>query len=536
MSIKSRWVDDVPIRTKLMVSFGSAVVCVALVGVGSMVSTATIEKAALAASDGHEVEAELSHIHAAHLEWLLAVTQAVNDPSSTTLGVQLDHTKCALAQYMQGEGLARLESLSPAGGDRLRDLIPAHDQLHRTAAGIQERLEDRQREPSVQSDLQQIVIEELNPVVDEIAVTFDGVVEQIDHVTHEAIERVDVTITTARVVTIGAVLFSVVIGIASAVLLATSIVGAMGTAREAMAQLASGRLDVRMGLARGDEIGQMSASFDEALEQLQALVSKVIDLTTNLGSASEELATTSRSMDETTNRAVQSADGAASGVQRVNESVQMVASASEEMSASIGEIAGNVEQSSSMTRQAVATVDETSGTVERLGRSSAEIGEVVRVIESIAEQTNLLALNATIEAARAGEAGKGFAVVATEVKELATQTARATTEIQSQIETIQSDSQNAVEVMRRIGEEVGRLDEIASSIAAAIEEQTATTSEIATAIQSSAHDTTTVVSSIESVRRDSAETVDAGRSVLMASTDLARLAAEITRQTSRFEV
>lgn len=158
--------------------------------------------------------------------------------------------------------------------------------------------------------------------------------------------------------------------------------------------------------------------------------------------------------------------------------VRMVASNTEEMVASIREISRSTNESSQMSRQTLEIAQKANADIARLGRSSLEIGEVLKVISTIAQQTNLLALNATIEAARAGEAGKGFAVVANEVKELARQTSKATADISSKISAIQSDSQTAIEAISEISEAVASFNGIAGTIAAAVEEQTATTNEL----------------------------------------------------------
>jgi methyl-accepting chemotaxis protein len=155
--------------------------------------------------------------------------------------------------------------------------------------------------------------------------------------------------------------------------------------------------------------------------------------------------------------------------------------------------------------EAVATMNATNETITQLGTSSAEIGKVIEVITSIAEQTNLLALNATIEAARAGEAGKGFAVVANEVKELAKQTAEATEEIHRRISAIQTDTEGAVEAMARVSDTISNINSIQGTIAAAVEEQTATTTEIANSVHHAATSASSMTTNIDVFSRTAAE-------------------------------
>src|SRR6202166_1835556 len=148
------------------------------------------------------------------------------------------------------------------------------------------------------------------------------------------------------------------------------------------------------------------------------------------------------------------------------------------MSVTIGEIAKNATEAAKIAGEAVEAAEAANQTVGRLGESSIEIGKVIEVITSIAQQTNLLALNATIEAARAGEAGKGFAVVANEVKELAKQTAKATEDISQRIRNIQGNTKDAMQAIEMIGTVINKVSQIAGTIAAAVEEQDATTNEM----------------------------------------------------------
>jgi methyl-accepting chemotaxis protein len=181
-------------------------------------------------------------------------------------------------------------------------------------------------------------------------------------------------------------------------------------------------------------------------------------------------------------------------------------------------------QSAKIAQNAVDETETTNETVKGLAEAAVKIGEVVDLINDIAGQTNLLALNATIEAARAGEAGKGFAVVAQEVKNLANQTAKATEEISSQIGAVQEETNDAVTAIEKIRGIIGEVNDIATTISSAVEEQGVSTQEIARNVQQAAKGTQDVNSNIEAVSRAAGETGSAANQVLNASQDMARQA------------
>ena len=173
--------------------------------------------------------------------------------------------------------------------------------------------------------------------------------------------------------------------------------------------------------------------------------------------------------------------------QQVSQNLQTVATGAEEMGVSIKDIAKNATEAAKVATSAVKVAETTTAIVSKLGESSTEIGQVIKVITSIAQQTNLLALNATIEAARAGEAGKGFAVVANEVKELAKETAKATEDISRKIEAIQTDTKAAVDAIASICGVINQINDISCTIATAVEEQNATTNEMSRNVSEAAH-------------------------------------------------
>lgn len=247
-----------------------------------------------------------------------------------------------------------------------------------------------------------------------------------------------------------------------------------------------------------------------------------------LASASTELTATATQMSSAATRTSEQSKTAAEVANDVAAGVQIVATNVEEMVASIKEISKSANESSQMSKSTLRMAQDSNVTVTKLGTSSREIGDVIKVISSIAQQTNLLALNATIEAARAGEAGKGFAVVANEVKELAKQTAKATDDITNKISAIQSDSTRAVTAIGDISGAMEKLNSIAGVIAAAVEEQTATTNEISRVVVQSKKGVESIANTIQEVSSAASENSKASTQTLTASKDLSQLAEKLS--------
>lgn len=258
-----------------------------------------------------------------------------------------------------------------------------------------------------------------------------------------------------------------------------------------------------------------------------SLARSVRSATTTLDRSVRSLGGVSNDMGANAEETAAQAGVVSAAAEQVSMNVSTVATAVEEMSASILEIAQNATEATHVTTEAVDVVDATNATVGQLGASSAEIGQVVEVITSIAEQTNLLALNATIEAARAGEAGKGFAVVANEVKELAKQTAQATEQIGSRIKAIQADSAGAVDAIARIQQVITRVADLQTTIASAVEEQTATTNEISRNVTEAAQGSNEIAENVAAVAQAARSTTAGAAATQHAADELQRVADEL---------
>ncbi len=269
-----------------------------------------------------------------------------------------------------------------------------------------------------------------------------------------------------------------------------------------------------------DENAKREASrkrLNELTDEFGVKIEQVLEI---VSSQSIQMQSSAQSMADIATRTQGESTTVSTAAEEATASVQSVASAAEELSSSITEISRQVSHSSNISNDAVGAARETSKTINELAEGADKIGEVVTLINDIADQTNLLALNATIEAARAGDAGKGFAVVASEVKNLASQTSKATDEIGMRISEIQVTTREAVGAIEAISSRISQMNEIATSIASAVEEQGAATGEISRSVQDAANGTNEVSSSITRVKEGSEETGNTAGEVLVASRDL----------------
>jgi methyl-accepting chemotaxis protein len=294
-------------------------------------------------------------------------------------------------------------------------------------------------------------------------------------------------------ITVALMLTVLAAGLAAGVFMAGGFARSIQRLLEGVERIASGDLTHRMDASRKDELGDLARAMNAMVQRLQEMISLMAHSAESLAAASSQMmATASQLASSAEETSSQSAQVAAAGEElsanmeqmahntdELSSSAHTVASAVEEMTATINEVAKNCEQELHIANQANQQVGEAAAVMNALGAAAREIGEVVEVINRIAAQTNLLALNATIEAASAGEAGKGFAVVANEVKELARQSRESTEAIAARIDAMQSNTRRAVQAISSVTEVIEEVRHISETIAAAVEEQSATTEEIA---------------------------------------------------------
>ena len=287
--------------------------------------------------------------------------------------------------------------------------------------------------------------------------------------------------------------------------------------------------------ACNESLARVGAATNRAADTLQASMQLIAKQADGLTGASGKLATSSQEMGGNAEETSAQASTVATATQQVTANLGSVATGAEQMSVTVQSIASNTSEAAQMASDAVKTANLANATIAKLGDSSAEIGQVIKVITSIAQQTNLLALNATIEAARAGEAGKGFAVVANEVKELAKQTAKATEDISQKITAIQGDTKQAVESIGSITSIINQINDISGTIATAVEQQSATTNEMSRNVQEAAQGSAEISRNLQTVAQRADNSSREAQEALKAAQQVMEMAAQLHRLVEQFK-
>ncbi len=322
-----------------------------------------------------------------------------------------------------------------------------------------------------------------------------------------------------------------------ALLVSRSILRPLSALTDRLREIADGEGDLTQRVdARGrDEFGTLGAVFNRFVDKLAAIIRQIGEQATSLAAASEQLSTGTQQIAGSAEHSSREIGGVAGASTTMSGALTTVAAGAEQMGASIREIASNASDASRAGAEAVRVAQEATRTVATLGESSAEISNVIKLITAIAEQTNLLALNATIEAARAGDAGKGFAVVASEVKDLAQETARATGDISQRVTDIQNSATATAEAITQMSGIVLQVNDYQTTIASAVEEQTATTAEMARNISDASNGSQDISTSVTSVSAAAAQTSNAIVNTRSSVAEVARMSSTLHQLVNQFK-
>lgn len=525
----SRWFDNRRMRAKILIVGLLGLLVAGLVGAQAVAQMGAIaDDAAAIQKEGLE---PVEHINDVRRQFLqtrvdgLADEMAQGDgPEHEAFLADMDAVDAAMATF------ARETALDARDKELVAQFDEAWGTYQSVVAGPLLRLARQER----WADYRALRDSEVKPAAASIHDALTALEDMVDGEAQAAVERAQDRYQSSRRFVYALLAIGLSLVLAVSVYVAGRIARSLRRASEALQGFAEGDLDQHVALDSADELGEMASALNAAGVRLGEAMRGMDGNAQALASASEELSGVSGEMTGSAQESASQAGVVSAAAEQVTRNVQTVATGTEEMSASIREIAQNASGAAEVAAQAVGVAESTSATVSKLGESSAEVGNVISVINSIAEQTNLLALNATIEAARAGEAGKGFAVVAGEVKELAQETAKATEDIGRRIGAIQSDTEAAVAAIAQISGIIAQINDTQTTIASAVEEQTATTNEMARNVAEAATGSGEIAENITGVARTAGETGTAAQATAQAAEELARMAAQMQQLVGRF--
>jgi methyl-accepting chemotaxis protein len=534
------WVRDSRVGQRLGAAFGLVALLLVAVAVVGLWGSARQESSAK--DLGHDIGAlgdvaQLKYLAADFNGWQTAYGfDAVRSPGSP-----IDDSKGSRKRFLDsahafGAELDIAQASSVAAEDK-RDIDALRTDFDRfMTVDDQVVALYRQHTTKAADQANDLVLGEELTLFDRIVAAADRLEKRTNKDAAASIKRASDVSGRSRTVTLTVGALALLLAVVLAVLITRSLTRPLRRTVSLLREVAAGDLRGRLHDNAQDEVGQMGVALNETLERMSQTVAGISASSTTLSSASEELSAVSQQMSSTAEETAVQSDAVSAAAEQVSGNVQSVAAGAEELGASISEIAKNTSEAARVAAQAVAAAETTNATVLRLGSSSAEIGEVVKVITAIAEQTNLLALNATIEAARAGEVGKGFAVVASEVKELARRTAGSSEEISRKIATIQDDTRDAVEAIGQITAIIQQINDIQTVIAAAVEEQAATTNEIGRSVTEAAQGSGEIARNISGVAESARTTTQGANETHRAAEQLARLSTELLELVGRFRL
>jgi methyl-accepting chemotaxis protein len=520
-----RWsFADLSVNIKIMITIVIAVLVAVAVGITSLLALS-------------RASASAQHIYTSNVVGTGAVGEISTAMATARLNLAnhaLSVDAAALAKYEQAftdnvqsvdAALAAYRASNPAGGGGATTQLTAIWQSYKQIAQTKQLAAGRAGNLIAWRATRDTEINPLVAKANEHLIALDTA-EKADAAKSAASAKADYE--SSRTISIILLVVGCLLALGLGLVVARAIVRSLTKVKDVCDGLADGDLTRTTGLTSRDEPGQMGRSLDAAMVRLRQTVSTIDGSASSLATASEQMTGVATQIAASADETSAQAQTVSAAAEQISRSVDTVSAGSEEMGASIREISRNATQAARVATEAVSITLTTSETMNKLGESSAEIGNVIKVITAIAEQTNLLALNATIEAARAGEMGKGFAVVASEVKDLAQETARATGDISKRVEAIQSDTGGAVTAIEEITRVIAQISDFQTTIASAVEEQTATTAEMNRSVSEAATGTSEIAENITGVAEAARLTSEGVSQTRQATTELARMSTELT--------
>jgi methyl-accepting chemotaxis protein len=522
---------DLRVSTKILAAVAVAGIVALAVGITGLAALSRSSSSAQRIYSGNvESVSTLGDLRAAMLQARLDLTVhfIVQDNASMTAAANAFKTDVTAVETALAEYAGKATAADPALMTEIKTLWAEYVNLAETKQIPAGERGDRVSWLSIRTN-------EINPRVTKIFQDLStlGAAEQKAAATSAASAHSGYVSSRLSSIVLLAVGLALALGVG--MMVARQIVRSLGRVQEVCRALADGDLTRTTALTSRDEPGQMGQALDTAMVRLRETVSTIDGSAGSLAGAAEQMSNVAMQIAASAEETSAQAQTVSAAAEEISRSVDSVSAGSEEMGAAIREISQNAAEAAKVASEAVDLASSTSATMNKLGESSAEIGNVIKVITAIAEQTNLLALNATIEAARAGEAGKGFAVVASEVKDLAQETARATEDISRRVETIQADTGGAVSAIEQITTVIARISDFQTTIASAVEEQTATTGEMNRNVTEAATGTGDIAQNITGVAESARLTSEGVTQTQQATAELTRMSTGLKQLVSAFQ-
>lgn len=558
MSMLSNLFKNLKIRYKLWGLTGFLLFALVVLGLSSHILISKI------LHNSHEFALEsgyierILHFEIDALEWAAHIEDSLIG-NSQSIHIDTNHSKSELGQFISSAEAVHLAALSHEIDKALTEVGHAHERMFSSAQKIAALGHDLAHK---QHEALEIFHKDTHPALESFLSISDHLKELVHEHEHELEETMIHEGHVARNIIIAIVIISLVIGMFVSIAMIRMITGPLSQTEDLIGYLAKGDFTKTIAIDQTDEVGKIVTSVNTMTETLKGVLQSIaqgaqsLETSSNsLSSISEEMATGSNETAERSSNVAASAEemsvtmtNIAAASEQATSNVQNISSAIEQLSATINEITSSAAKGNQIASDAVEKSEFVSGKIDILNRTAVEIDKVTESIADISEQTNLLALNATIEAARAGEAGKGFAVVANEIKDLADQTATATSDIAQKINEVQNTTQDTVSAVKAISTVIHEISDIISSVAAAMEEQSATTNEIAQNVSQAAagiddvninvNQTSgvaqEVTADIQQVSRSMEEVSHGSREINDNSVKLADLSIQLNEMTAKF--